>query len=120
MKKIIDVTLPEWAWLDGSDHENNGNQLDGRDVLLHVRSASVIEFFEEGDFVPNSTAKCHRFEYANADGDTERYIAVLHYCAATNDESIISDILKAASEWYADYMEWEDRNIIESDRASLN
>ena len=110
--KIINVNLPEWAWLSGGEHEKNGDQLDGRDVVLHVRSASVIEFFEADNFVPNGNVQSHTFSYKNAYGQTERHIAVLHYCAGTQDKDIISDILVAATEWYCKYMEWEDNNII--------
>ncbi|MCD8176727.1 MAG: hypothetical protein LUE98_04605 [Tannerellaceae bacterium] len=42
--KMIDLTLPEWLFLDGNTHE--GRTLGNRTVILHVRSATVIEIFD--------------------------------------------------------------------------
>lgn len=118
--KVIDLTLPEWAWLSGGEHEKCGDPLDCRNVVLHVRSASVIEFLEADNFVPNGNVQCHNFSYKNAYGQTEQHIAVLHYSAACDDSEMINDILAAASEWYCDYMKWEDNNIIANDIARQN
>lgn len=120
MEKIIEVKLPEWAWINGGEHEEGGDPLEGRNVILHVRSASVIEFFEEGYFMPKGEVQSHTFTYDNAFGQTERHIAVLHYSAACDDAEVIHDILVAASEWYCAYMKWEDNNIIEGEIASQN
>ncbi len=109
--KIINVNLPEWAWVSGGEHEKGGDPLDGRSVVLHVRSASVIEFFEEDDFVPAANVQSYKFSYKNAYGGTERHIAVLHYCTETDDKEVIREILVAASKWYCRYLTWEDNNI---------
>ena len=37
-KKFIELTLPEWAFLDARSHL--GDELKGRTVILHVRSAT--------------------------------------------------------------------------------
>lgn len=118
--KFISVTLPEWAWLNGGEHEKGGDPLEGRNIVLHVRSASVIEFFDQGSFMPNGDVQSYGFCHKNTYGVTERHVAVLHYCVATNDKAVIDDILKAAAKWYCDYMRWEDDNILESDIASMN
>ena len=115
---MTNLTLPEWAWLDGGDHEKGGDPLEGRNVVLHVRSASVIEFLEPGNFVPARNVQSYAFTYKNIYGCTERHIAVLHYCAVASDKKLIGDILVAASEWYCQYLTWEDGNIIKGETAS--
>ena len=119
-QKVISLSLPQWAWLSGGEHEKGGDPLQGRNVVLHVRSASVVEFFETENFVPNGNVKSYRFDYKNAYGETEEHIAVLHYSAACDNEDVIDDILKAAARWYCKAMRWEDDNIIEGDIASMN
>lgn len=118
--KIINLNLPEWAWLGGGDHEKGGDPLAGRNVVLHVRSASVIEFLEEGSFMPAPGVKTYDFTYRNIAGADERHIAVLHYSACCDDAEILEEILKRAADWYCDFMAWEDRNIAASEGAPLN
>ena len=118
--KIIDVALPEWVWLNGGEHERGGDPLAGRDVIYHVRSASVIEFFEDGCFVPNGNVLSHTFSYKSFDSEVEHYIAVLHYSAACDDGDVLHEILSAAAKWYCDYLSWEDNNIINEDLAGYN
>lgn len=120
MSKIIELSLPEFAWIDGGSHEKGGNPLENRMIVLHVRSASVIEFFERGDFVPNGDVITYDFTHKTIADITERYVAVLHYCAATTDRQIIDEILKSASAWYLKYLDWEDANIVESEIANRN
>ncbi len=121
MAKVISLSLPEFAWLSGGDHEPGGDPLGERMVVLHVRSASVIEFFLADNFVPSSDAvKTHRFTYRGAFGPTERYIAVLHYCATTDDEGEIDAIMHKATDWLCAYNDWEDENIAADDYSQLN
>ena len=42
--KGIELTLPEFAFVESSGHD--GDKLQGRNVILHSRSASVMEVFE--------------------------------------------------------------------------
>lgn len=118
--KLVSLTLPEWAWLNGGEHEKGGDPLEGRNVITHVRSASVIEFFLEDDFVPNTNVLTYAFSYRNPEGITERHIAALHYSATHEEPEVLRDILKRAARWYCDYMKWEDENIINEELASLN
>lgn len=119
-ERIIDLHLPEWAWISGGDHEPSGNPLEGRDIVLHVRSASVIEFLEESSFIPAPEVKTYNFTYCNIAGITERHIAVLHYSAACDDAEILEEILERSSRWYCNYLRWEDSNIAASEVAPLN
>ena len=45
--KRLDLTLPEWAFLDA--HNHLGDPLKGRDVLLHVRTNTMLEIFNSDD-----------------------------------------------------------------------
>lgn len=42
--KKIELTLPAFAFLEDSGHD--GNTLEGRNVIMHIRSASVVEILE--------------------------------------------------------------------------
>lgn len=118
--KIIDVTLPEWAWINGSEHERGGDLLSHRNVILHVRSASVIEFFEDGNFMPAKDVPVYEFDYTNNAGGKERHIAALHYSTTLTDSDSIIELLHRAADWYKEYMTWEDRSIEEHEKAALN
>lgn len=119
--RLIDLNLPEWAWLSGGDHELNGDPIKGRNIVLHVRSASVIEFFERDNFIPASDEICtYNFDYNNDVGLTEQFTAAMHYSATVDDIEAKNDILRAASEWYCDYLTWEDNNIATNELAGLN
>jgi len=43
MEKKFDLSLPEWVFLDGNSHL--GNMLEGRDVLQHIPSFTILELF---------------------------------------------------------------------------
>lgn len=121
MAKIVSLTLPEFAWLSGGEHEKGGDPLKGRNVVMHVRSASVIEFFLEGDFVEASDSILkYPFVYRNLVGIKETHVAVLHFSAAVDDREVLFDVLKKAASWYCEYMMWEDNNIENEKNISLN
>lgn len=50
MNKIVNLALPEFAFVEGSWHENP-NLLNGRNVILHIRTASIVEVFDRSDYV---------------------------------------------------------------------
>ena len=118
--KIIEVKLPEWAWLSPGEHDKESCTLQDRWVVMHIRSASVIEFFKDGDFIPNGEIHTKSFAYKNRYGIVESYLAVLHYSATVDDREVLSDILTDASKWYINYLRWEDSNIKTNDIAKLN
>ncbi len=120
MARLVNLTLPEWVWLNGGEHEKGGDPLEGRNVIMHVRSASVIEFFEKDAFNPAPGVRTHEFEYLNIEGDVETHVAVLHYSAACDDPEILDEILSEASKWYCKYMTWEDNNIISNGTIPFN
>ena len=115
MDKIIELTLPEFAFVEGAGHEKN-NILEGRNVILHVRSASVLEVFpeEEVHLKPDTLSYC--YEYTNQFGATEHMVMFLHYSALLDKDAdrdmIIKEVLIPAAKWFCDYCTWEDERIV--------
>lgn len=112
--KIVDLTLPAFAFLDA--HTSGKDELEERNVILHIRSASVIEIFDREDVALNEDVLTYRFSYTNSLGVKEPMVAALHYCATLdkdNDRDLIKEkIMKPAAMWYCDYCAWEDNNIL--------
>lgn len=118
MSKIVELSLPEFAFIEGSGHENP-NILDGRNVIFHVRSASVMEVFERDNVQLNPDVLTHEFINTNKFGIKEKMVIALHYSSTldkyTDRDLLIKNVLKPAAKWYCDYCDWEDKNIIEED-----
>lgn len=114
MNNIIDLTLPEFAFVEGSWHEEGGDPLRNRIVVLHVRSASVIEIFDKDDVVLKDDILAYEFKYINRFGITETMVAALRYCmildVKADGNMIIKEIMKPAAQWYCDYCTWEDKH----------
>lgn len=114
-ERVINVTLPEFAFVESSGHD--GDILSNRNVILHVRSASIIEIFEEENFFPREGVITLRFFNVNQLGVKEYYIAALHYCATLDDkndrQAILERIVTPAAQWFCAYCDWEDSNIIQ-------
>ena len=117
MRQLEERALPEWAFLDA--HSHLGDELSDRTLILHVRSASVIEIIDADNdgFIPVEGVLMFNFQNIGAFGVVENLIAILHYCQTLDFEKdkqfIIKEILKPCAMWYCDYCEWEDKNIIE-------
>ena len=113
--KSVKLTLPSWAFLDA--HDGSIDHLSGRTVILHIRSSSVIEIFNENDVALNEDILSCRFYYINKLGVRENMVAALHYCTTLDkdlDRKLIkNEILKPCAIWYCDYCTREDDNIIE-------
>lgn len=112
---MTEYNLPEWAFLDA--HSHLGNPLIDRTVILHIRSASVIEIIDRDNdgYIPVEGVLMYKFKYTSIAG-TERLTAILHYSATIdkvdNAEFIKNKILKPCAIWYCNYCAWEDDNII--------
>lgn len=110
----IEFNLPTFAFVEGSGHEKK-DMLTGRTVILHVRSASVIEIFNREKVALNPEVFTYKFIYTNQFGIQEPLIAVLHYCATLDvnedGDMIKNEVIKPAAQWYCEYCTWEDRNI---------
>lgn len=102
---MIELTLPEWAFLDA--HSHLGNQLNRRTVILHIRSMTVIEIFDN-DVLLNEDVLQVSFRNTNTG---ERLTAALHLSTTIESKDMLVDILRKCASWYCDYCDWEDKNI---------
>ena len=113
-EKVINVSLPAFAFVESSGHD--GDLLKDRNVILHVRTASVVEVFPEESFFPVEGTITFRFKNINTLGADEYYVAALHYSATLDalidKKEIIDRVLLPAARWFCDYCDWEDQNII--------
>jgi hypothetical protein len=119
--KSVNLNLPEWAWVDGGEHETGGDPLKGRNVIMHVRSATVLEILEQDMCIIKDGVRQIPFEYVDVFGIAEQMVCVLHYSATLEDwDDKIETIMQKGIEWYKTYCAWEDRNIVVGDSAELN
>jgi len=118
MKKQTNLTLPEWAFLEASDH--TGNALEGRDVLLHVRTHTMLEFFSENDLKVNLNPNVfnRRFTFKNSYGIIEHYKVAMHYSIL--EYSNLDGIVNEAIEYFKDWMTWMDKSIEQEDNSKIN
>lgn len=111
--KGIELTLPEFAFIESSGHD--GDKLQGRNVILHTRSASVLEVFQTDKVYIKQNTVSFDFNNTNNFGIKEYLTIALHYCAtldAQRDATTIKEqILIPAARWFCDYCDWEDKNI---------
>lgn len=116
---MVKLDLPEFAFINGSDHEPGGNPTEGRNIILHVRSASVLEVFERNNVVLNDDVLSFNFSNKNSFDIKEPMVIALHYSAKldklVDSQFIIENVLKPAAKWYCDYCDWEDKNILENE-----
>lgn len=114
MDRLVNLTLPEFAFVEGSEHEKN-NILSGRIVILHIRSASVVEILDRDDAFITEGTLIYNFAFVNSFGVKEPMVATLHYSATLDKDAdreiIIKKIMKPAAQWYCEYAKWEDENI---------
>ena len=115
--KSITYNLPEWVFLDGFSHQ--GNSLELRTVLQHIRSYTIIECIAMDEIdLSIFTGKKREFIYRDLFGIEEKHLFVVHFSLA--EESELDDILQKAEEWYLDYLKWEDQNIENDATAAHN
>lgn len=115
--KMTNYTLPEWVILDAQSHQ--GNLLEERTVIQHIRSYTIMEVIALEDvFESNIIGKTFKFEYKNQFGLKEEFLFAVHFTLAEDDE--LPGIFKKAQKWYCDYLTWEDRNIVDDHRTLKN
>jgi len=118
--KIKEYNLPEWAFLDA--HSHLGDELEGRVVIIHIPSATVLEIFPLGMINISPDAVTHTFDYIDVLGIKETHIIVLHHSATlkTDIASIKEYIFIPAENWYKNYLDWEDKNIVLGETGGMN
>lgn len=115
---MINYTLPEFVFLDGNSHE--GDSLEHRTVLQHVRSYTIVEVIDLDSTIADSGFKGEKlkFEHVNMLGVTETHLMVVHFSLAEYDD--VTGILEKCREWYCSYLDWEDKRIIDGETAVMN
>lgn len=121
--KITNYTLPEFVFLDGNSHE--GNSLEDRTVLQHIRSYTILEVVDLDETIQFSfTQPTYEFEHTNRFGIIEKHMFVLHLSLAAEEGMPVNDtlteIFEKCMKWYKDYLAWEDRNIDSDHKATHN
>ena len=111
MKKQTNLTLPEWAFLDGTSHL--GNTLEGRDILQHIRSYTMMEIFPADvmEVHLGKDVKVRSFSYNNIAGEIEKHLIAVHFSLA--EFADLDEVLDKAVKFYTDYLKWEDENILD-------
>ena len=102
MRRLIQLTLPGFAFVESSGHD--GDELKGRNVILHVRSASVVEVFPRVDYYGcDERVLRYDFTHINTMGISEDMVMLLHYSATLDKDVdrqyIIDNVMKPASKW---------------------
>lgn len=118
----IEYTLPEWVFLDGKSHQ--GNTLKNRTVILHTRSATVIEVICHHGIIAHSefTGVQHEYIHTYKNGIEVKYTFVAHYSAYTiledsNElpielEKEVKKILLHCSIWYRSFINHIEYNTL--------
>lgn len=112
------LNLPEWAFLEADNH--TGNALRDRDVLLHVRTHTILEFFSIDDNMPQlaTGVKKMQFTYINKYGLEENYIVAVHYSLTEFSDQV--KVLDKAIQFFKDWMTWMDSTIETEDKSKIN
>lgn len=117
MSKFTEYVLPEFVFLDGNSHE--GDKLEGRTVMQHVRSVTILEVIDLSELLAHSfTQPTYEFEYLNVAGLTEKHMFVVHFSLMI--DSPFTEVFEACKKWYCDYLAWEDRNIGNNSKVKHN
>lgn len=115
MKKLTRLSLPDFAFVEGSDHKQP-NELEGRTVILHIRSCSVLEVFAREDVFIDEGVLSYKFVYTNRFGVQEKMAIALHACPLLDKDAdmqlVVDEIMRPAAKWYCEYCLWEDENIL--------
>ena len=106
MKKI-EYTLPEFVFFDGNSPK--GDTLEGRTVLMHVRTGTVLEVIALDDVSDYEfKTETYEFTYKNSFGITENHMFAIHFSLK---EYEFQEVFEKFEKWYCDYLTWEDTNI---------
>lgn len=108
--KYLDLSLPEFVFLDANVHE--GNLLEGRTVIEHIRSHTVLEVLgsELFSYHINENVPTFEFQYNNSFGVVEDMKFAVHFTLAGKED--LPEIFEKCREWYCNYCDWEDNNML--------
>lgn len=110
MERELNITLPEWVFLDGNSHL--GDTLENRFLLQHIQSYTILELFllEENPIILQPTLKKKEFVHTNIFGIVEKHLIAVHFSLAATIE--LDWIMDRAIEFYKLFMDWEDTSLI--------
>lgn len=97
-----ELNLQEFMFLHESEHEFEVPR--NRTLILHSRTASVLEIFDtdNDEFALNPNLNTIEFKYKN-----ENLLIVPHYTFAED----VNTVMDKAIKWYCDYCQWEDKHF---------
>lgn len=109
-EEIIDVRLPEFVFLTSPE-------LDGRNVVMHVRTVTAVEFFHARDFVPTAGTTVVPFSRLDKlSGRMVEWLCVLHFSPLLDtgdDNEEIRKVMHKAVMWFCDRL--DDSSIFSSE-----
>lgn len=115
MNKTVNLTLPEFGFIDSAGHEKP-DLLKGRNVILHIRSMSIMEIFDRDNVFLKDDVLRFEFYNRNQYGIKGPMVIALHYSSSLDKDAdreiLIEKVLKPAAKWYCDYCGWEDEHIV--------
>ncbi|MCL2311884.1 MAG: hypothetical protein FWC41_05285 [Firmicutes bacterium] len=118
MPELLNFDLPEFVFLDGNSP--SGDTLEHRTVLMHIRTATVLEVIAIDDlnmYSLNSEVRQHKFTYTNFAGIKENHLFAVHFSL---DEENLEEIFARCEKWYCEYLRWEDDNILTDEQSKWN
>ena len=114
--RLVELSLPAFAFVYGWGEKDI---LKDRTVIVHCPTGTIVEaLLAEHALSINNDVQTMRFNYTGDSGIKEQYIMVLHVSPSFDkaiDRATIHEVTKGAARWFAQYMEWEDANIINED-----
>jgi hypothetical protein len=110
MEEKLNLTLPEWVFLDGNSHL--GDMLENRILLQHIQSYTIMELLllDANSVVIDPEMKTKEFMHKNIFGVDERHLIIVHFSLAAAIE--LDWIMVRAIEFYKHFMDWEDTSLI--------
>lgn len=98
--KLIDLTLPTFAWLDGNSHD--GNHFENREVFIHIPTKTIFEVFciDEIQVMLDVRSTDFQFEGLN-------YKIAIHYTLLQELDNLINQAIA----WYKLESEFIEENM---------
>jgi hypothetical protein len=103
--------LPEWSFLVGISHE--GDILQGRTVLLHYPSYTILEVFPISDITTDYNFKGPTFQFQN---NSQKFLIYIH-CTLSHD---VDKIFEETAVWYSEYLDWLEKNSLIEEKSKQN
>jgi len=111
METELNITLPEWAFLDGNSHL--GDTLENRIILQHIQSYTIMEMLvvvDDNNIILNPEMKTKEFIHTSIFEELEKHLLVVHFSLASAIE--LDWIIDRAIEFYKLYLDWDDASLI--------